>query len=114
VTAFYSLNHVPREHMGLLLRRMASWLRSGSAFVGSFGAGDDPGTVEEGWLGQPMYFSGHDVPTTLGLLDRAGFVDVAGDVIETREHGRAVRFLWVTARTDPERVELLAHSHELV
>jgi len=106
VTAFYSLNHLPRERLGPLLHRVASWLRPGGAFVGSFGAADDPGAVEEGWLGQPMYFSGHDVPTTLGLLDRAGFVDVASEVITQDEDGRLVSFLWVVARAPDQPLEM--------
>ena len=32
--AFFSLIHVPREHHGASLRRIASWLRPGGSFVG--------------------------------------------------------------------------------
>jgi cyclopropane fatty-acyl-phospholipid synthase-like methyltransferase len=97
VTAFYSLTHVPRQQLGPLLRRIASWLRPGGAFVGSFGTGDDPGTVEAGWLGQPMFFSGLGVTTNLDLLERAGFVDLQSEVLTQDEDGRPVSFLWVVA-----------------
>jgi SAM-dependent methyltransferase len=99
VTAFYSLTHVPRQRLGSLLRRIASWLRPGGAFVGSFGTGDDPGSVDDGWLGEPMFFSGLGVTRSLDLLERAGFVHLQSEVLTQDEDGRPVSFLWVMART---------------
>jgi SAM-dependent methyltransferase len=51
VVAFYTITHVPREEHAPLLQGIARWPRPGGLFVASMGAGDDPGTVEDDWLG---------------------------------------------------------------
>jgi cyclopropane fatty-acyl-phospholipid synthase-like methyltransferase len=99
VAAFYAITHVPRQHHADLLGRIAGWLRPGGVLVISMGATDDPGTVEEDWLGVPMYFSHYDAVTNQGLVQRAGFELVEAQVIE--EIGpdeSAERFLWIVAK----------------
>lgn len=98
VCAFYAITHVPREEHGVLLGRIASWLRPGGLFVGSFSNGGSPGDIEDDWLGAPMYFSGHDGATNERLVRDAGF-DIMSAVPETDgEFGRPVTFLWIVAR----------------
>src|SRR5215212_9745647 len=98
VAAFYSLTHVPREDVALLLRSIYAWLRPGGLFVASLGAGDDPGGVEDDWLGVPMYFSAFDSATSRRLVEAAGFEVVSAQDEVDEENGMRIVFLWVVAR----------------
>jgi len=99
VAAFYAITHVPRPRHSDLLGRIAVWPRPGGLLLISMGASDDPGTVEEDWLGVPMYFSHFDAVTNQALLQRAGFELVETEVIEEiGPDGSAERFLWVIAK----------------
>ena len=102
VVAFYVLNHLPRDEFAPLLERVRSWLRAGGWFLASFPTTDNPGWRGE-WLGVEMFFSGHDVPTTLRLVGDAG-LEVVEESVETMiepDYGEG-RWLWVLARK-PER-----------
>jgi SAM-dependent methyltransferase len=102
VAAFHAITHVPRQHHADLLGRIAEWLRPGGKLVISMGASDDPGTVEQDWLGVPMFFSHFDAVTNQGLVRRAGFELLeAGVVEEIGLDGAAERFLWVIGRRLP-------------
>jgi SAM-dependent methyltransferase len=98
VAAFYSLTHLPRDEVLPLLRAVRSWLRPGGLFVASLGAGDDPGTVEDAWLGVPMYFSGFDGAASRRLVEAAGFAIVSDREETADEDGQPTVFLWVVAR----------------
>jgi SAM-dependent methyltransferase len=102
VAAFYALTHVPREEHGPLLRDIASWLRPGGLFVASMGAGSDPGTVEAGWLGVPMYFSGYNSHAGKALVRRSGLRIERAREETIDEDGRPATFLWVVARKPGE------------
>jgi SAM-dependent methyltransferase len=97
VIAFYTITHVPREEHAPLLRKIATWLRPGGYFVASLGAGDDPGTVEDDWLGAPMYFSAFDAATNRRLVQEAGLDLLIAEEITGDEDGVPVTFLWVMA-----------------
>lgn len=97
VCAFYSITHVPREQHAALLRSIASWLRSGGMFVASFSSRGSVDTVEDDWLGAPMFFSGYDVDENRRLVRDAGLT-IESDRIETdSEFGRPAAFLWIVA-----------------
>jgi SAM-dependent methyltransferase len=99
VAAFYSLTHVPRDRLAVLFARIAEWLRPGGIFLATFGAGDLPGSVEENWLGVPMFFSHFDAATNLQLLEGSGLhVDREDVVSEVEPDGQEIVFLWVVAR----------------
>ncbi|MBA3431228.1 MAG: class I SAM-dependent methyltransferase [Actinobacteria bacterium] len=99
VTAFYALTHVPREEHARLLEGICSWLRPGGAFLATMGCGDDPGSVEDGWLGVPMFFSHYGAETNQQLVREAGFVLVEADIVTETEHeDEEVSFLWVVAQ----------------
>jgi SAM-dependent methyltransferase len=104
VIAFYSITHVPREEHAQLLQDIATWLRPGGLFVASLGAGDDPGGVEEDWLGAPMYFSAFDSDTNRRLVQEAGLQLLIADDITGDEDGVPVTFLWVVATKPDGRV----------
>ena len=98
VAAFYALTHVPREEVPPLVRSIFSWLRPGGLFVASLGAGDDPGGVEDDWLGVPMYFSAYDSAGSRRLVEEAGFEIVSAREEAAEEDGLRIVFLWVVAR----------------
>ena len=101
VVAFYTLTHLPRDEIGPLLTRVAAWLRSCGWFLATFGAGDNPGSVADDWIGTPMFFSGFDRERNLELLEAAGFRVEREEVVAQDEPGRRelAHFHWVLART---------------
>jgi SAM-dependent methyltransferase len=98
VVAFYAITHVPRNEHPKLLSNIARWLRPGGLFVATLGAGDDPGTIEDDWLGAPMFFSGFNAATSQCLVTEAGLDVLSADEISEDEDGVSVTFLWVVAR----------------
>jgi hypothetical protein len=61
-------------------------------------AGDDPGTVEDDWLGAPMFFSGYTAEIGKRLVETAGLFLVRADEITEVEDGVPVTFLWIVAQ----------------
>ena len=100
VVAFYSISHTPREQHATLFAKVASWLRSGGAFIGNLHSHDDPGDYEADWLGAgPMRWSGFDGTTNLALLAAAGFTIIESAVIEQIEpEGTKISPMWFVAR----------------
>ena len=98
VTAFFSLDHVPREEHAKVLAGVARWLVSGGIFLAVFGLNDDADWTGE-WLGVPMYFSSHDPDTTRRMLSEAGFELLIDEVVEMREPEGPESFLWIIARS---------------
>ncbi len=99
VCAFYSLTHLPQKELPILLRRVARWLKPGGLFVASMGSGEDPGSVEDEWVGGvPMYFAGHAVQTNEELVEEAGLRVVSARTEAVREEGGDVTFLWMVAK----------------
>jgi len=97
VVAFYSLTHVPRTELAPLLGRLRTWLRPGGTFLASFGVEDDPGTVEQDWLGVPMYFSQFSARVNRRLVEAAGFSIDWAEILTEPEDRFDARFLWVLA-----------------
>ena len=99
VVAFYVFNHVPREALGPTFARVFHWLRSGGRLMLSLGASDNLGTVEEDWLGVPMFFAGFAPETNERLLRERGFrLEMSEVREETEANSGLVRFHWVIAR----------------
>ena len=98
VVAFYSLTHVPRDEHGALLERITRWLRPGGVFVASMGVDDDPGGVEQDWLGVDMYFSHFGAKKNRRLVERAGLRIESAQIDTEPEDRHDARFLWVVAR----------------
>lgn len=97
VAAFYSLTHVPRDDVPSLLPRIRDWLRPGGTFIASMGVEDDPGTIEEDWLGVDMYFSHFSARKNRRLVEEAGLVIDSTEVLVEPEDRCDARFLWVVA-----------------
>ena len=98
VCAFYSLTHLPPEDLPVLLRKVQGWLKPGGLFVASMGTGEDPGSVENDWVGGvTMYFAGHAAEKNRELVEGAGLRIVSARPEAVREEGGSVTFLWVVA-----------------
>lgn len=102
VVAFYSLTHIPRGEHAALFARIRSWLRPGGVFIASLGVDDDPGTVEEGWLGVDMYFSQWSARVGRRLVAEAGFTVEFAEVLREPEDRHGARFLWIVGRAASE------------
>ena len=98
VVALFSITHVPREEHAELLARISAWTKPGGYLLANMSARDDPGTIEDDWLGAPMFFSGFDAATNERMVQDAGFDIVEAGVIAHEEDGRPVAFLWILAR----------------
>jgi cyclopropane fatty-acyl-phospholipid synthase-like methyltransferase len=98
VLALFTITHVPREDHPALFERIASWLRPGGLFLVTLSSGDNPGAIQEDFLGAPMFFSGFDAETNRRLLRDAGFELVEDEIVTQDEgvEGKAT-FLWVLA-----------------
>ena len=94
VSAFFSIIHVPRDEHGPLLKSIASWLRPGGIMVATMTSRSLDEGWETDWLGSPMYWSGHDPETNLGLIERAGLEVESAEV----EGPDSEKFLWTMAR----------------
>ena len=96
VSAFYSLNHVPRELLGDLFARIHSWLDADGLFLAALGAGDTDGWIGE-WLGTAMYFSSWPPETNRLLLEQAGFQLLRDELVTIHEPEGDATFHWVLA-----------------
>jgi cyclopropane fatty-acyl-phospholipid synthase-like methyltransferase len=100
ITAFYVVEHVPREQHAGVFERFQRWLRPRGWLLFTIEPEAEPGIVGD-WLGAPMFFSQYDAGTTLELVRKAGF-KIVRQAVETQLEGdREVPYLWVLARKGP-------------
>jgi cyclopropane fatty-acyl-phospholipid synthase-like methyltransferase len=97
VCSFYVFNHVPREHLGPLLARIAGWLRPGGLALNAFGSTDLAGWTGE-WLGAETFFAGFEPPENSRLVEAAGLAILRDEVVEFVEPEGPVQFQWILAR----------------
>jgi cyclopropane fatty-acyl-phospholipid synthase-like methyltransferase len=97
--AIATISHLPRDEHPALFARIHDWLRPGGLFLASLSSRDDLGSVQQNFLGAPMFFSGWDADTNRRLLRDAGF-ELLEDEVITQDEGEEgkVTFLWVIAR----------------
>ncbi len=98
VVAFYSIIHLPREEQPAMLKQIWTWLADGGFLLCNLGVTDDPGTMNEDWLGARMYWSSFNVETNIEQLEKAGFTIVESEVLSIKEDGNMVPFLWILAK----------------
>ena len=98
VVAFYSLTHVPRDEQEPLLGRIRDWLRPAGVLVATMGVEDDPGSVEQDWLGVDMYFSHFGARRNRRMVEAAGLVVESSEILAEPEDRHDARFLWIVAR----------------
>jgi cyclopropane fatty-acyl-phospholipid synthase-like methyltransferase len=98
VASFYALGHVPAGDHDQLFVRIAQWLRPGGLLLTST-AVDAGDSLDDDWLGVPMFFGGTGEAATSGALARAGLTVQDWQVVpEDEGEGHVVRFLWLVAR----------------
>jgi SAM-dependent methyltransferase len=97
VTAYYSLNHVPREILGSFLARISGWLAPGGLLLAAFGAGNNSDWTGE-WLGATMFFSSWDAATNRRLILAAELETIRDEVVTLREPEGDSLFQWILAR----------------
>jgi predicted TPR repeat methyltransferase len=97
VTAYYSLNHIPREILGSLISRISGWLAPGGFLLAAFGAGGNPDWTGE-WLGTTMFFSSWDAETNRQLIQAAGLEPIRDEVVTLREPEGDSLFHWILAK----------------
>jgi 2-polyprenyl-3-methyl-5-hydroxy-6-metoxy-1,4-benzoquinol methylase len=98
VIAFYSITHVPREEHGMLLRRIAGWLKSDGVLVASFGSRQCEEWSGE-WLGAEMYFSHYDSDANKRLVCDVDLGIERAEVVNQDDED--AQFLWIIARRSP-------------
>ena len=97
ISAFYVIEHLPREQHASLFASFHGWLRPGGYLLLTIEPEDEPGKIGD-WLSRPMFFSQFDSSTTLLMLEQAGFELVDRAIEDQIEGGREVTYLWVLAR----------------
>jgi cyclopropane fatty-acyl-phospholipid synthase-like methyltransferase len=97
VVAFYVFNHVPRELLAPLLRRIHVWLVPRGRLLTAFGVSDTEGWTGE-WLGAQTFFSSFPPEVNSRLVREAGFTIERDGVITFDEPEGPVSFQWVLAQ----------------
>jgi cyclopropane fatty-acyl-phospholipid synthase-like methyltransferase len=97
ISAFYVVEHLPRQLHATVFERFNEWLRPGGYLLFTIEPDAEPGVVGD-WLGAPMFFSQHDAAETLSLVQDAGFRIVSEAVEDQLEGGREISYLWVLAQ----------------
>jgi SAM-dependent methyltransferase len=110
VVSLFMLGHIPRAEQGLLLQRIAAWLRPGGWLLATMATAATEGEVDPDWLGAPMFFAAFDEATNLRLLREAGLDAAKARVVPYEEPGHGlVRFMWVLAQKSHSRHEVVSH-----
>jgi len=97
VASFYVFNHVPRELLAPLLKRIHGWLVPGGWLVTAFGESDNPGWTGE-WLGAETFFASFPAETNSRLVREAGFAIERDEIITFEEPEGPASFQWVLAQ----------------
>jgi SAM-dependent methyltransferase len=98
VVSLYMSGHVPPDEQPELVRRVADSLRPSGLLLMTFPNDGGPGSVDDDWLGAPMYFAGDDAATSLARVRAEGLEVLRGETVAQVEFGAETRFLWVLAR----------------
>ena len=98
VGAFYSITHIPSAQQGVIISKIALWLKPGGTLVASFAAGEAGEWIGE-WLGTTMFFGHSGEDATLRCLRDAGLT-ICRSLVEPQDNEDA-SFLWVEAVKRP-------------
>ncbi|KAL9117035.1 MAG: hypothetical protein Q9187_006430 [Circinaria calcarea] len=100
VVAFYSIFHLPKEEQGMMIGRVAGWLKEGGWFLCNLHA-DEGDLVLDDWLspGVRMFSSGLGVQGNRDMLREDGNgLTIVDDEIAVEKVGRVeARFHWIFA-----------------
>jgi SAM-dependent methyltransferase len=99
VVALFTLAHVPHAELPGLMGRVATWLRPGGRFLATMGSRGAGESIEDDWLGVPMFFSSLDAEESRRLVRDAGLEIELDEVVTQSEPGYGeIEFLWLLAR----------------
>lgn len=99
VVAFYVFGHVPAAEYLPSFARVYRWLRPGGVFCSSFPTGIGDNSIQDDWLGVPMFFGGIGRDATEASLRQIGFrLEISEVKEEVEEDGTTADFLWTIAR----------------
>jgi predicted TPR repeat methyltransferase len=99
VVALFLFGHVPSDEQPDLISGIASWLRDGGYFLGTFASGKAAEEVDQDWLGAPMFFASLGGDAYAPLLRDAGLELLRDDLVVQHEPGHGdVSFRWILAR----------------
>jgi cyclopropane fatty-acyl-phospholipid synthase-like methyltransferase len=100
VVALHFFGHVPLEEQSRLIGQIAVWLRPGGYLLATLGAGDaEEESVDEDWLGAPMFFASFETDTYTTLLRESGLEALRDEIVLQQEPGHGeVPFRWVLAQ----------------
>jgi SAM-dependent methyltransferase len=97
VVSLYAFNHIPRADLPGLIKRIGAWLRPDGYLLATFGVSDSE-SVQDDWLGVPMFFASHSIGSNRAFVREAGLAIVGDEsvVITEPEDGEG-RFQWILA-----------------
>jgi SAM-dependent methyltransferase len=100
VTALFCFTHMPREEHAALFARIHTWLAPDGWFLTCLSTTDQPGWLEEDFLGfgGTSWTNGFDTETNRALLVGAGFALIEAAVVEVDEPSGREAWFWVLAR----------------
>jgi len=98
VVAFYSLFHLPRAEQGMMVTRMARWVKPGGWLLFNLGTSDGDMMIPD-WMGVPMFSSGLGVEGNRQMMKEYGDgLVVVEDDVATETVGRTEeKFHWFLA-----------------
>jgi cyclopropane fatty-acyl-phospholipid synthase-like methyltransferase len=98
VVSLYVFGHLPSDEHRPTFERVARWLRRGGRLFASFPLGADD-SIEERWIGGPMFFGGIGREATEAGLRDVGFeLELSQPRSGDDPNGGTETFLWVIAR----------------
>jgi SAM-dependent methyltransferase len=97
VVSFYALGHLPPSAHASLFAAVSTWLRPGGLLLTSTPV--LPGSsIDDNWLGVPMYFGGIGPEPTRAAVVSAGLTFESSELaLEDEGTGQAAHFHWITA-----------------
>jgi len=104
-TALYCFTHMHRDLHAELFARIHSWLVPDGLFLACLSTADQPGWLEEDFLGfgGTSWTNGFDTETNRALVVDAGFALLAAAVEEVDEPSGHEAWFWVLARRTEDR-----------
>ena len=97
ICSYYAIIHVPREQHAELLKSFQTLLRPGGIALLCMGAGDLPGSVNEDWLGAPMYWSHYGAESNLAMIQECGFAVISSELVSDNFTEPPAQHLFVLA-----------------
>lgn len=97
IVAFYSWFHLPKEEQGLMVAKIATWLKPGGILLLNTSS-EEGDVVMNDWMGVRMFSTGFGVEGTLGIFKEFGKdLDITDEVVGEKVGSQEVLFHWIWA-----------------